>query len=57
MANGLHLLKLVMGVDISTRPVRKSGRDGKPRKSSIRNAAAALKTRSFRLSMTISENC
>ena len=40
MANGLHLLKLVMGVDISTRPVRKSGRDGKPRKSSIRNAAA-----------------
>lgn len=37
---GLHRLKLVTGVDISTRPVNKSGSPGRPWKRSNRNKAA-----------------
>ena len=37
---GLHLLKLVTGVDISTRAVNKSGRPGKEVKRRSRTAAA-----------------
>jgi len=43
-------LKLVTGVDISTRPVRRSGRLGKVVKSRIRTAAAAPNRAAFRLS-------
>ena len=49
----LHLLKLVTGVDISTRPVNKSGSPGNEVKSSIRTAAAAPNTAAFLLSILI----
>jgi len=49
----LHLLKLVTGVDISTRPVRRSGRLGKVVNSNIRTAAAAPNSAAFRLSNAI----
>ena len=39
-----RLLKLVTGVDISTRPVRVAGRAGKAENSSKRTAAAAANT-------------
>ena len=48
-----HLLKLVTGDDISTRPVRKSGREGKPAKSTRRIADAAPKRSNFRRSRAI----
>lgn len=41
MVVDLHRLKLVTGVDISARPVRRSGRGGKARNSRKRSAAAA----------------
>lgn len=49
----LHLLKLVTGVDISTRPVNKSGRPGKEVKSKSRTAAAAPNMAPFLRSMFI----
>lgn len=51
----LHLLKLVTGVDISTRAVRRSGRPGKPVKSSRRTAAAAPKSAAFLLSIFMAD--
>jgi hypothetical protein len=47
----LHLLKLVTGVDISTRPVRIFGRDGNAVKRSSRTAAAAPKSSKVSLPM------
>lgn len=49
----IHLLKLLTGVEISTRPVRRSGKEGKPRKRSSRSAEAAPNNAAFRRSMTI----
>jgi hypothetical protein len=49
----LHLLKLVTGVEISTRAVIKSGRPGKPVKRRSRMAAAAPKRTAFLLSILI----
>lgn len=49
----LHLLKLVTGVDISTRAVIKSGRPGNPMKRRSRAAAAAPNKAAFLLSMPI----
>jgi len=43
-ARYIHLLKLVTGVDTSTRPARRSGRAGKTVKRSRRTAAAAAKS-------------
>jgi hypothetical protein len=48
-----HLLKLVTGVDISTRAVNKSGRPGKPVNRRSRTAAAAPNRVAFLLSMLI----
>jgi len=53
----IHLLKLVIGVEISTRPVKNSGKDGKLRNSNNLSAAAAPKIITFRRSMTILEYC
>jgi len=47
-----HLLKLVTGVETSTRPVNKSGRPGDVKRSS-RTAAAAANNVAFLLSMLI----
>jgi hypothetical protein len=47
----LRLLKLVTGVDISTRAVNKSGRPGNAVNSKRRTAAAAPNTATFLLSM------
>lgn len=49
----LHRLKLVTGVDISTRPVRRIGREGNAKKSTSLKAAAEVKRMPFRRSMTI----
>ena len=49
----VRLLKLVTGVDISTRPVRRSGNEGKAAKRTNRNSAAAPKRAVFRRSITI----
>jgi hypothetical protein len=49
----LHLLKLVTGVDISTRAVNRSGRPGKEVKRRSRTAAAAPNNVAFLLSMFI----
>ena len=49
----LHRLKLVTGVDISTRPVRRAGREGSAKKSTSLRAAAAGKRTPFRRSMTM----
>lgn len=49
-----HLLKLVTGVDISTRPVNKFGRPGNEVKRMSRKAAAAPKSAAFRRSIFIS---
>ena len=46
-------MKLVTGVDISTRPVRRFGKDGKAVNNSNRTAAAAPKRRAFCLSTAI----
>ena len=46
-------LKLVTGVDISTRPARRLGKEGKPRKSRSRNAEAAPYKMVFRRSIVI----
>lgn len=51
--SNLHLLKLVTGVDISTRPVNRSGRPGKEVKRRIRTAAAAPNNAAFLLSMFV----
>lgn len=50
----LHLLKLVTGVETSTRAVNRSGRPGKEVKSRSRTAAAAPKMAAFLLSMLMS---
>ena len=47
----IHLLKLVTGVEISTRAVNRSGRPGNEVKSRSRTAAAALKMTAFLLSI------
>ena len=49
----LHRLKLVTGVDISTRPVRRLGREGKAKKSTSLRAAAEVKRMAFRRSITM----
>ena len=49
----LHRLKLVTGVDISTRPVRRTGREGNVKKSMSLRAAAEVKRTPFRRSMTM----
>lgn len=49
----LHRLKLVTGVDISTRPVRRLGREGNAKKKKNLRAAAELKRITFRRSMTM----
>ena len=49
----LHRLKLVTGVDISTRPVRRLGREGKAKKSKSLRAVAEVKRMAFRRSMTM----
>ena len=49
----LHRLKLVTGVDISTRPVRRPGRKGKAKKSKSLRRAAEVKRMPFRRSKTI----
>lgn len=51
--NTLHLLKLVTGVEISTRAVNRSGRPGNPVKRSNRTAAAAPNKVAFLLSILI----
>lgn len=50
---GSHLLKLVTGVEISTRPVKRSGRPGKPTKRRRRTVAAPANSVAFLLSMFI----
>ena len=49
----LHRLKLVTGVDISTRPVRKPGREGNAKKSKSLRVAADVKRVTFRRSITM----
>ena len=49
----LHRLKLVTGVDISTRPVRRAGREGKAKKSTSLRTAAEVKRTPFLRSMTM----
>ena len=49
----LHRLKLVTGVDISTRPVRRLGREGKAKNRTSLRAAAEVKRKAFRLSITM----
>ena len=49
----LRRLKLVTGVDISTRPVRRSGREGKAKKKMSLSTAAEVKRMAFRRSMTM----
>jgi hypothetical protein len=49
----IHLLKEVIGVDISTRAVNRSGRVGNEVKRRSRTAAAAPNSAAFRLSMSI----
>ena len=49
----LHRLKLVTGVDISTRPVRRLGREGKAKKRTSLRTAAEVKSDAFRLSITM----
>lgn len=53
----LHLLKLVTGVDISTRAVNRSGRPGKEVKRRSRTAAAEANRVTFLRSMSIVELC
>ena len=48
-----HRLKLVTGVEISTRPVRRFGREGKAKKSTSLRAAAEVKRVVFRRSITM----
>lgn len=51
--NNKRLLKLVTGVEISTRPVKRSGNEGKLVNRSSLSAAAAPKSRAFRRSIAI----
>ena len=51
----IRLLKLVTGVDISTRPARRFGRAGKVKNRNKRRIVAEIYRRAFRLSMTISK--
>lgn len=53
MHSSPHLLKLVTGVEISTRAVNRSGRPGKEEKRRSRTAAAAPKMAAFLLSIVI----
>ena len=53
----IRLLKLVTGVEISTRPVRRSGSDGKAVNRRSRRPAAAANRSNFRLSMAIIKEC
>lgn len=48
-----HLLKLVTGVEISTRPVKRSGRPGKEVTRRSRTAAAAPNRAAFLLSIVM----
>jgi hypothetical protein len=52
-SRNIHLLKLVTGVDISTRPVNRSGSPGNEVKRRSRTAAAAPKSATFLLSISI----
>ena len=52
----LHRLKLVTGVDISTRPVRRLGREGKAKKSKSLRAVAEMNRMAFRRSITMFEH-
>ena len=49
----LRRLKLVTGVDISTRPVRRSGKEGKAKKKMSLKTAAEVKRMAFRRSITM----
>ena len=49
----LRRLKLVTGVDISTRPVRRSGSEGKAKKNMSLKTAAEVNRMAFRRSMTM----
>ena len=49
----VRLLKLVTGVEISTRPPRSSGSEGKAVKSNSLRAAAAAKREAFRRSIAM----
>ena len=51
-----HRLKLVTGVDISTRPVRRSGSEGNAINSTNRRATAEPNRNSFRRSRTMPRN-
>ena len=53
VARLVHLLKLVTGVEISTRLVRRVGKDGKTANSRRRTAAAEPNSSAFCLSMFI----
>lgn len=53
MEISIHLLKLVTGVEISARPVRRSGSRGKAEKRKKRRAAAEPKSSTFRRSMAM----
>lgn len=53
MESNIRLLKLVTGVDTSTRPARRLGRPGKTVNSSSRSAAAPPKRSAFCLSTAI----
>ena len=50
----VRLLKLVTGVEISTRPVKRSGSEGKIKRRMSLTAAAEPKRMAFRLSIAIS---
>lgn len=52
-SNYVHRLKLVTGVEISTRPVRRSGKEGNARKRTRRTAAAKPKSSAFCRSIAI----
>jgi len=52
-ANSVHLLKLVIGVDISTRLPRRTGREGKSRKRRRRSRVAPPYSSSLEVSMVI----
>ena len=53
MHKDLRRLKLVTGVDISTRPVRRSGREGKAKKKRSLRKAEEEKRMAFRRSITM----
>ena len=51
----LRRLKLVTGVDISTRPVRRSGSEGKAKKNMSLKTAAEVNRMAFRRSITMTD--